>query len=102
MPESEVRIIATLSKLHDKCEECKYRDSCNNKRMVACSLAEMPKPNMENATMPNTEPLTQPISIKCTPTTINMGEYGNINTSMEQIAKQINKAFQINCAFNKP
>ncbi|MBU3193475.1 hypothetical protein KPL30_02845 [Clostridium algidicarnis] len=93
--------MATLSKLHDKCEKCKYRDSCNNKRMVACRLVETSKPDMKNGTLPNTEPLTQPLSRKHTSITINMGGYGNINTSMEQIAKQINKAFEINCAFNK-
>ena len=82
-----------LSKLHDKCEKCRYKDSCNNKKMVACGLAEMPKPN--------TEPLIQPMSIKCTPITINISEHENINTSMEQIAEQINEAFRINCTLNK-
>jgi len=61
--------------------------------MVACGLVGIQKPN--------TEPLTQPLSRKYTSVTINMGEYGNINTSLEQINNQINKAFQINCAFNK-
>lgn len=90
-----------LSKLHDKCEKCKYKDSCNNKKMVACGLAEMPKPNTGNITIPNTEPLIQPMSIKCTPITINISEHENINTSMEQIAEQINEAFRINCTLNK-
>lgn len=95
--------MATLSKLHDKCKECKYKDTCDNKRMVACALAEMPKPNIKNATIPNTGPLIQPFSRKHTPITIKMGEHGAINTSIEEIhgkiSNEINKAFQINCGF---
>ena len=90
-----------VSKLHEKCEKCKCRENCNNKRMVACALAEIPKSNMKNATLPNTVPLAQPAARKHTPITIKMGEYGNINTSMEQIAERINKTLQINCAFNE-
>ncbi|NOH14863.1 hypothetical protein [Clostridium cochlearium] len=93
--------MATLSKLDSRCEKCKHKDSCNNKRLMACALAEIPKSNMKNATLPNTASLAQPAARKHTPITIKMGEYGNINTSIEQIAEQINKAFQINCAFNK-
>ncbi|SMB95415.1 hypothetical protein SAMN00017405_0397 [Desulfonispora thiosulfatigenes DSM 11270] len=95
----------TLSKICDECKNCKNKDACNNKRMVACALAEMSKPNLESRTMPNTAPLRQPFTRKHTPITIKMGEYGNINTSMEEInnkiSQQINKGFQINCAFNK-
>lgn len=69
--------------------------------MAACALIEMPKSNIENAISPNIVPLAQPIVRKHTPVTINMGEYGNINTSMEQIAEQINKSFQMNCILNK-
>ncbi len=32
-----------LSKLSAECEKCKYRGSCDNKRMAACAVAEMPK-----------------------------------------------------------
>jgi hypothetical protein len=32
-----------LSKLHERCEKCNYKDECNNKRMVACGLLELPK-----------------------------------------------------------
>lgn len=93
--------MTAVSKLHEKCEKYKYKDSCNEKRTVACGLLELPKPNMENATMPNAETFAQPTTGKHTPITINMGEHGNINTSMEQIEEQINKTFKINCAFNK-
>lgn len=33
----------TLSKMHDKCEKCKEKDTCNNKRMVACAYIEAPQ-----------------------------------------------------------
>lgn len=87
--------MATLSKLHDKCEKCKHKDICNNKRMVACALAEVPKPNIKSATMPNTGPLTHLLSKNHTQVTIKMGEYGNINTSLEEIAENINEQFTL-------
>lgn len=87
--------MATLSKLDSRCKKCKHKDSCNNKRMMACALAEMPKPDMKNAALPNVEPLAQPASRKHTPITIKIGKYGNINTSMEQITENINKQFTL-------
>lgn len=85
--------MSTLTKLHEKCNKCKYKDSCDNKRMLACEIAELPKSNMMSSCAPNTEPLTKPLSIPNTPITINMGEYGTINTSLEEIQEQIKREF---------
>lgn len=85
--------MSTLTKLHEKCKKCKYRDSCDNKRMIACEIAELPKSNMMSSSVPNTEPLTQPVLIPNTPITINMGEYGTINTSLEEIQEQLKREF---------
>lgn len=52
-----------VSKLYEKCEKCKYKDSCNDKRMVACGLLELSKPNMESETMPNAESFSSHIEI---------------------------------------
>ena len=35
-------LMPTLSKMHDKCEKCRSKDNCNNKRMVACDVVEAP------------------------------------------------------------
>lgn len=90
-----------ISKPHDKCKKCEHKDSCDDKRMVACRLTEMQRPIMKSVATPIAENFAQPITRKHTPITIKIGEYGNINTSLEQIAEQINKEFKINCAFNK-
>lgn len=37
-----------LSKLHDKCEKCKYKKQCGNKRMIACAVAQMPPQGIQN------------------------------------------------------
>ncbi|MBU3171363.1 hypothetical protein [Clostridium estertheticum] len=95
--------MVTLSKLHDKCEKCEQRDNCDDKRMVACAIAERSQPITCGIGLSNTMPLAQPFARKHTPIIINMGEYGAINTSMEEIAEQLKKNLykDINCAFNK-
>lgn len=37
--------MTALSKLHNKCINCKYKNICDDKRMVACSLVEIQKAN---------------------------------------------------------
>ena len=95
-----------LSKLHNKCEKCKHRDSCDDKRMMACAIGERSQPTMSSIGLANAMPATHPLARKHTPITINMGEYGVINTSMEKIAEQLKKnlykdMFNINCDLNK-
>lgn len=85
--------MSTLSKLHKKCNKCKHNDFCDNKRMMACEIAELPKSNMMSLSSHNTESLSQPLSIPHTPITINIGECGTINTSLEEIQKQLKKDF---------
>lgn len=91
-----------ISKLSDKCKKCLHVNSCDNKRMVACAMREM-KPNIAGAIVHMPMPLSQPISRIGHPITINMGEYGTINTSLEEIAEKLKKDFykSFNCSFNK-
>lgn len=91
--------MATLSKLDTRCEKCKHKDSCNNKRMLTCELAEMPESDMKSATIPNNQPLTQPLSIKHTPITIKMGEYGTIHTSLEEVVENLNRELYKGCNY---
>lgn len=83
--------MTVISKLHKKCQKCKHKDTCNDKRMVACRLAEMPKNNMKEAARTMTVPLAQPASRKCTPIKINMGKYGKIGTSLEELQEQFKR-----------
>ncbi len=92
----------TISKLSDKCIKCLYLDECNNKRMVACAIEEY-KPNMASATVPTAIPFSQPVKRIEHTITINMGESGIINTSLEEIAEKLKKDFykHLNCSFNR-
>lgn len=78
--------MASLSKLHSKCNECKYKDECNEKRMVACGVMEL-----------------SPKAKEYTPITIYRGENCTINTSLEEIKRQIEGDFykNIRCGFNR-
>lgn len=80
-----------LSKLHKKCNKCKYKNICDNKRMVACNIAEIPPTNIISSTINNIMPNEQPLMIKYTPITINMGEFGKRETSLEEIAESLRK-----------
>lgn len=81
----------TLSKLSDKCKKCKHVDDCDEKRMVACAIAELPPSRLENITKPFAASISMPVARENTPITINMGEYGKIETSMEEINERIEK-----------
>lgn len=81
-----------LSKMYKTCKKCKYKNICNNKRMVACNIAEIPQTNMmRDITINNGIPNGQPLMKKYTPITINMGEFGKIETSLEEISKSLKK-----------
>lgn len=86
----------TLSKLSDECKKCSNVKTCNNKRMAMCAVSEMAKQTAANLTAPLTSPLAAPIARPYTPITINIGEYGTIDTSLEEIKEKIAKSFMIN------
>lgn len=81
----------TLSKMHKTCKKCKYKNICDNKKMVACSIAEIPPTNMISSTIDNIMSNGQPLMRKYTPITINMGEFGKRETSLEEISESLRK-----------
>lgn len=83
--------MTVVSKLYVKCNNCKYKNVCDNKRMVACNIAEIPPANMISATTNNMRPDGQPLMRKYTPITINMGEFGKRETSLEEISESLTK-----------
>lgn len=95
----------SISRLSEECKKCSYVKKCNNKRMEACAFIKLPEKLSNDCVAPLTNMLSTPISRTHTPITIKMGEYGNINTSLEEIQKQIEQnlysALQIpSCKFN--
>lgn len=77
-----------LSKMHKRCKECKYKTICGNKRIVACNIVENPQSTRINATFATDG---QSLMRKYTPITINMGEFGKRETSLEEISESLRK-----------
>lgn len=74
-----------LSKIAKECKECSFKYICNKKKMVAYAGT----PN----SMSNTEQASQPIISKYTPITINLGDSEQVQTSLEELKKQLKKDF---------
>lgn len=94
----------SLSKLSDKCKKCHHVNDCDNKRMVACGMIEL-KPNVAESAASITMSVSQPMLRKQTPIIISMGEYGTINTSLEEMSEQLKKdlyrSLSIECAYGR-
>ncbi|EHK2406195.1 hypothetical protein KCL49_001143 [Clostridium perfringens] len=83
-----------LSKMYEKCKNCKHKDNCDNKRMIACSVAKIPQANMIGATFnSNMIPCYEQLMRKETPIIINMGEFGKREYSLEEISESFKKDF---------
>ena len=82
------------SKMHIECQKCKRRDSCNNKRMVACAVIKYPEAFESENLVPNlTMPKTQTILVD---TSIRAEREAQIQKNIqEQIDKKV-----FNCFFN--
>gem|GEM_PF-443287 len=91
-----------LTKLHEGCKECKYENNCNEKRMVACAVMELPPNIGANIKAPIKDNLGMPTARKNASITINMGDT-KIDTSLEEIAKRIEEDFykKMRCDFIK-
>lgn len=91
--------IKTGSMLAQKCQECERRYTCTVKRMEAYWY-KVPEdcPQLvgyaQPAMMELTQPIMEPIARECTPITINMGEYGVIHTSHEELKKQLQREIE--------
>lgn len=79
------------SKLYNKCKKCSYKDNCDNKRMAACGYLSL----SQDMSVSPSQSLTMPMAREYTPITINMGEYGTIDTSLEEIKEKLER--EINC-----
>ena len=51
----------SLSKLSEKCKSCPRVDTCKNKRMELCALAELPEQNIASATQSAMQDVAMPL-----------------------------------------
>jgi len=97
--------MATLSRTAEKCRKCSNVKNCDNKRLEACALAELPKQSSINVTASLTGLSIAQLSKPYTPITIHLGECGDMHTSMEEINEKINeriaKALSVNSCYFK-
>ncbi|WP_018592601.1 hypothetical protein [Terrisporobacter glycolicus] len=77
--------LSRIAKECKECKECSFKYICNKKKMVA--YAEAPN------SMSNTEQASQPIIAKYTPITINLGGGEQVQTSLGELKKQLEKDF---------
>lgn len=93
--------MTVLSKTSEKCKLCKYFDDCDNKRMAACALAEMPPPVIAPAAESASQPLIQDMAAKHDYRTIHAGGGMNFDIDLEDVKRQIERNLYkaLNCPF---
>lgn len=81
----------TMLMISSKCKKCSKVKTCSHKRLEACNLLPTIQDSSKN--------LTKPFTKQSTTVTIKMGEYGNIETNLEEIkhkiSNEINQAFSL-------
>lgn len=77
--------MSSISKLSDECEKCSHKNDCNNKRMMACALAEKKCNSMPNKAIGVINPFNNQISATASQITINI----TVESIKEQLEKQL-------------
>ena len=81
-----------LSKLHSKCEKCKHKDDCNEKRMAACAYINEP-PLMAEMSAPLTQDIAAPVLRKHDYRDIWIDENTTITIDLEDLKEQMRRDF---------
>lgn len=94
-----------MTQLSTECQECKYIDECDEKKMILCNVVEhinKNPPMMTKLTAPLAMPMVQPILRERTPVTIKLGDI-KIDADLEEIKRQLKEDFykKLNCSFYK-
>jgi len=84
-----------LSKLCKECRECKYKETCNHKRMEAFAFIQ---PMASNASQPMSVPMAQPMLQAHDYIDIKIAECTTITIDIEEIKSNISKSiYERNC-----
>ena len=87
--------MSSIVKLSSQCEKCSQKDICNNKRMEACALAELPN-NITN----NIHTQEPNILSAGATNTINFNINIDKNVAVDNIKEQLKKQLSTNtCSF---
>ena len=80
-----------ISKLHQKCEKCPHVNDCDEKRMIACGLAERPQPIFETASQAMTMPIAAEIMVKHDYRDIKISPTQTVTVDLEEMKKDIER-----------
>lgn len=93
----------SINKTDERCLNCEYFDECDNKRMVACAMAELPPPEQyaENAAEAATMPLTNDICVKHDYRQIKIAPNTTVTIDLEEEKKKLRESLtkHLRCDF---
>ncbi len=81
----------SITKLHEKCEKCPYVNDCDEKRMVACGLMELPEKSFNSASEAMTMPVAAEMLVKHNYRNIKIGPTQTITVDLEEMKKDLKK-----------
>lgn len=80
-----------VSKLHEKCEKCLYVNDCDEKRMVACGIMELPEKMFNSASAAMTMPIAAEMLVKHDYRDIKIGPTQTVTIDLEEMKKDLEK-----------
>lgn len=87
--------MSSIVKLSSECEKCSQKDICNNKRMEACALAELPNNITNNIHTQEPKILSNGVT-----NTINFNVNIDKNVTVDNVTEQLKKQLSANmCSF---
>ena len=90
-----------LSKTDERCLKCKYFEDCDNKRMVACAVMNIPEPIAQTAGAKTSQALQSGMLVKHDYREIKIAENTTVTIDLEELKKKMEEDFykQLNCSF---
>lgn len=90
----------SFTRMVQKCQECEFRDKCDNKRMEACAYFD--EPIAANAVMPSVAELAQPVAVKNDYRDVKVAKNTTITIDVEELKKKmVDDIYKsLGCGFN--
>jgi len=81
-----------ISKIHEKCQKCPYVDDCDEKRMVACGMMELPEKMFNSASEAMTMPVAAEMLVKHDYRNIKINSTQTITVDLEEMKKDLQQS----------
>lgn len=83
--------MSSISRLHPKCEECRYVDDCDEKRKVACGLLEIKESLAMPAAGSISQSLAQDLLVKHNYRDIKVSGTQSITIDLEELKRNLER-----------